>query len=516
MRLRFSLFSKILFWLFLNLVLVGIVVAVFFHLQFSFAPDSPLLAGLGDRIESVARAIAEEMRSSAESEHGAILKRFSDLYKVDFLLYSMNREKLSGDDISIPEEVLGRFTGPPRPGFDAPPFRRGGSEGRGPIPGQNEPPRKGLKGEPRPSPPEPAVGGIPPLDARATSVGTPRSLFTLRTTGPTRYWAGIRIQNFSLGRPGMPAILLAVSDSVFGHGLFLNPTPWLVLVATVLVISIGLWLPFVRSLTIAVGQMTSATEQIAEGKFDVRVSQSRSDEIGRLGTAINHLTVRLSGFVGGQKRFLGDISHELNSPLARLQFALSILEQHADPSQQGYIADAQEEVELMSQLVSELLAFAKTGIKAADIHLVPVELLKLVKGVQVREAPNCEIELAIDESIRVLAHPQLLARALANILRNAARYAPGKLRIAAESDDRGSTRLSVTDQGPGVTEDALGRLFDPFFRIEADRARATGGSGLGLAIVKTCIEFCGGSVSARNVAPSGLQITITLQTAPDD
>jgi two-component system, OmpR family, sensor histidine kinase CpxA len=108
----------------------------------------------------------------------------------------------------------------------------------------------------------------------------------------------------------------------------------------------------------------------------------------------------------------------------------------------------------------------------------------------------------------------MLSRALANVIRNAIRYAgnAGTITISAsEIDDQ--VRIIVADRGAGVPESDLEKLFDPFYRIETDRSRATGGTGLGLAIVKTCVEACGGHVFAENLAPAGFAVTIVLKRA---
>lgn len=510
-RVRFPLFTKILFWLFLNLLILAVVLTVFFSLQFRFAPDSPFFAAFSNRLDSVARMIADEMRSAAEDERSAILRRYSSSYKVDFLLYSDSGERLAGPDLQIPAEVLRRLTeGPPRrgPGGGMPPKWRspaGKDLPPWPAPKNDAGPKRGPDRQPQGSRPS-----VDQTEAPSTTTPRPYPMFTLKTNNPTRYWAGVRLIDLSTARSGPNrATLLAVSESVFGHGLFLDPTPWLLVAGTVLALSILLWLPFVRGLTVTVKQMTTAAEQIAEERFDARVNETRSDELGRLGAAINRLAIRLEGFVGGQKRFLGDISHELNSPLARMQLALGILEERAGPDQQGYIGDAQEEVQLMSQLVSELLAFAKAGMKTSDLKLVSVPLLPLVRQVCAREAAACDVHIDITETIAVLAQPPLLSRALANVLRNAARYAPGELNIAANRH-QDQVKITIADRGPGVPPESLNLLFVPFYRIEPDRARATGGSGLGLAIVKTCVEACRGTVSARNLSPSGLEITMAL------
>ena len=475
-RFRLSLFARILSWFFLNLIVLGLVLLAFFNLQFRLAPDSPLFGRAGNRFETVAHLISAEARDASREERDAILKRYSEEYAVDFLLYASTGEQLAGREVSLPAAVLGRFfmSGPP-PRPDRPPF--------GPPAG------------PPPRPPH---------------------LFALKTSNPTRYWAGVRVPLFEPGqRRPVRATLIASSDSMSGGGLFFDPWPWVVMAVVLLALSVLLWLPLVRGMTRAVAQMTAAAEQIAEERFDVRVNDGRSDELGRLGRAINHLAARLSGFVMGQRRFLGDISHELNSPLARMQFALGILEERVDPAHRGYVADAQEEVRLMSRLVSELLSYSKAGIKAPEVRLESVNLRRLAHEVIEREAADgAEVRLEVDEALEALASPELLARALANVIRNAQRYAgaAGPVTIAAAGGS-GQVRVSVADCGPGVPEEELSRLFDPFYRLEPDRARSTGGAGLGLAIVKTCVEACQGTVTARNRAPSGLEVTIALKQA---
>ncbi|MFM8392729.1 MAG: sensor histidine kinase, partial [Acidobacteriota bacterium] len=283
---------------------------------------------------------------------------------------------------------------------------------------------------------------------------------------------------------------------------------------SILLISILLWLPFVRRLTRTIRQLTDATEQIAEERFDIRVATSRADELGRLGRAVNHLAGRLDGFVKGQKRFLGDISHELNSPLARMGIALEILEERADPTLHNYIRDVREEVTLMSELVSELLVYARSGLKGVRINLAVVPLRPLVEKVVAREAGGFEVRIKVGDDLQVLAQPELLSRALANVVRNALRYAGDAGSIEVRAGVRAEGRddlvvISVIDQGPGIPDNQLDRIFDPFYRLEDDRARATGGTGLGLAIVRTCVEAGGGRVSAHNHHP-GFEIRIEL------
>jgi two-component system, OmpR family, sensor histidine kinase CpxA len=470
-----SLFTKILLWFFLNLLVLGVVLLGFFFWR---APVvGRVFSESSNSLRAVAQVVSAELREKSQPERNAILQRFSEAYQVSFLLYTSRGEKVAGEQaVNVPAEVLAQISAPP-PG--APPLLP-----NGPLP-------------------RPGLGTRPP----------PFPLTEIETRNPTLYWKLIRIPLHERGEmEERKAVLLAVSPSKSGNGLFFDPKPWFLLVAVLLGLSILLWLPFVRALTKAIRELTAATEQIADEQFDVRVDEQRGDEIGRLGKAINHLALRLSGYTYGQKRFLGDISHELNSPLARMQFALSILENRVDYQHRAYVSDVQEEVQVMTRLVNELLAYSKAGMKTAEVKLEPVRLRSLVEQVVARETSQPDaVSIQIDDAVAVIAHPELLARALANVIRNAVRYDDSSHAIQIAASLHGKhVKICVTDHGPGVPDAALDKLFDPFYRLEADRARNTGGAGLGLAIVKACVEACEGSVFAQNRQPNGLEIVIVL------
>jgi two-component system sensor histidine kinase CpxA len=220
-----------------------------------------------------------------------------------------------------------------------------------------------------------------------------------------------------------------------------------------------------------------------------------------------------------------------------MEMALGILEQRAtDETARGYVADVREEARHMSALVNELLSFSKAGVGGRNVEVQRVQLAEVAARVVAREArEHGGVVLDVPPSLVVLAEPDLLTRGIGNVLRNALRYASpvsagadaahsfrplqhadgrpaGPIVISARRDGA-HVELTVTDSGPGVPEHSLHRLFDPFFRPEAARTRETGGTGLGLAIVKSCVEACGGTVTARNVQPTGLQVTFKLQSA---
>lgn len=534
--MRFSLFTKIILWFFLNLLVLGGVFFFFFNLRFRLTPNSLLSSGANQRLEDLTRLISFEVSERSPAERDAILQQYAQDYRVDLLLYTNKGNRVAGTVATLPEALRPYLASPdggppqmganpPRPAVPppdgGPPSARAGhpapppGAGFGPLP---NPPRPGEAPPPNDLEPRPDPVGRrrpPPLPTNAMQSMAQDGSW-IKTTNPTRYWAAVRIPVVEKEQPrALPATLFVGSDSLTGHGLFFDPTPWLLTFVVVFGVSILLWLPFARSFTKAIKQMTTVTEQIAEEKFDVRVNDLRRDEIGRLGKAINHLAGRLAGFIHGQKRFLGDISHELNSPLARMQFALSILEDRVEPAARSYVADVQEEVVLMTKLVSELLAYSKAGIRQTEIKLESVNLHSLVQQVVAREAAqHPDLRNEVTGELTVLAQPELLARAVGNVIRNAVRYAGPQVPIVVRAQPANEqVRLCIADGGPGVPEEALSQLFDPFYRLEADRARNTGGSGLGLAIVKTCIEACQGTVSARNRAPNGLEIVMALQAA---
>jgi two-component system sensor histidine kinase CpxA len=312
----------------------------------------------------------------------------------------------------------------------------------------------------------------------------------------------------------MPAMLLALSDSFTGNGFFFDPLPWLVVAAAVILLSVLLWFPMVRNITRPLARMTRATEEIAKGRLDVSIHEPRNDEIGRLAKAINHMTARLSAFVKGQKRFLGDVAHELGSPIARIQFGLGALEQRVGRESRQRVIDVMEDVDHMSKLVNELLAFSRAEMKSKTIKLESIDLLPVVQTAVKREvSPAAEIVVRIKPGIRVVASSELLTRALANLLRNAVKYAAGTGPIDVSAQKRnGRVEIEVRDAGSGVPEDLIDQLFEPFFRPETSRDRDSGGVGLGLAIVKTCVETCKGAVTAANIKPKGFAVTITLNS----
>ncbi len=536
-RVRFPLSLKIVAWFFVNVAFLGVAAWIFIRAQLGLGLDALLAGPAGERLQSVAQLVADELKDRPQSEWPAALARITAAYHVPAAIFRNDGKKLAGEMAAAPAELLSRLGQGPRPQGppprgpdDGPPRDR--PPGFDPPPGERPPPRDGPPGErpPGDGPPQDRPGP-PPLGGQFPK-------FIVRAGSPLLYWVAVRLPLVDrLARPPMPTTLILTTPTLRGP-LFLDFTPWLVGGAVVLALSALLWLPLVRGITRALRQMTGAAEAIAQGRFETNVKSARTDELGRLATALNDMAARLREFFTGQKRFLGDIAHELCSPLARMEMALGILEHRAaDDAARGYVADVREEARHMAALVSELLLFSKAGVGGRNVELKPVPLAEVAARVVARESKeHGGIVLDVPAALTVLAEPDLLARALGNVVRNAVRYAApvgtaaegahsfrplkhpdgsptGPIVVAARSSGALAV-VTVTDSGPGVPEAALHRLFDPFFRPEAARTRETGGTGLGLAIVKSCIEACGGTVAVRNVQPTGLQVEFTLQRAP--
>ena len=470
--LRLPLSAKILLWFFLNLVILAAGFILLFNAQFRFDLDWVFATSARQRVEAVRDLIVGELNTTTPDEWDRVLDRFGEAHHVHFALFEANGDNLIGSITNLPAEIRERMR---------PPQRSNSAAAQ-----------------------SPSIGG--------------KSF--VRTQHPTRYWLLLQahLENPQAGNP-MNVILLGEAESLSVGGLILDPAPWIILGVGAVIFSVLFWLPLLRGITRSVGQLTDTTRQIAEGRFDVRVSTRRRDELGSLAEAINQLAGRLNGFVQNQKRFLGDVAHELCSPLARLQMALGIIEQRADDSQRGYAKSAIEKAAQMGALVNELLAFSKASFEASAVQLQPVDLREAVEAAVRQEAsdPVAEIQVEIPGNLLVLAKSELLVRAIANLLRNALRHGgnSGPVTISARKES-GRVALSIADSGPGVPEDDLPRIFDAFYRVDTARTRETGGVGLGLTIVKTCMESCHGSVQARNRHPHGLEVILRVSELSRD
>ncbi len=515
MRTRFPLLLQILLALGFNLMVLAAVMAGLVGTQFGFGGDLLLAGRAGERIQTLSELVHGELHNRPVKDWDGILVRISEAYRMRLAVFRPEGTRVAGAEFELPPEVVKRLPGPPdRRGADNLPAEAG----ERPAPeGEGGPPPPDAAGPPRRIP-LPRNGGsgpvntleiAPPPPASKGPANYPRSV--VEAGVPPAYWLSLRLPSPNR-RPGL--VLVARLESLSG-GLLFDASPWLYAGAGFMLFTGLFWFFLARSITRAVARATTAAEAIADGHFEVRVPEKRPDELGRLGEAVNRLALRLDGFVTGQKRFLGDTAHELCAPLARLEMGLGALAQRAPKDMVERVDDARDDVREMATLVQELLAFSKAGLRNSALPVETILLAPLVEAVARREAPTeTSVAVAVPDDLAAKAVPDLLSRAIANLIRNSFRHASpeGPVKVHAERVEK-SVVITVSDTGPGVPPEFLDRIFEPFFRMDVSRDRATGGSGLGLAIVRSCVSACGGKVRARSNEPSGLVVEITLEAA---
>ncbi len=293
------------------------------------------------------------------------------------------------------------------------------------------------------------------------------------------------------------------------------------LVATIIALLLGTAL--FRQLTRPLAALTAATERIAAGDLEQRVSINSQDELGRLGEAFNRMAASLKRSEELRRRMIADIAHELRTPLTVLRGELEALQDGVFTPTPERIAALNEEVLLLNRLVEDLheLALAEAG--ELRLERGPTDLVKLLQKFSVRVRPGLEaqgLELALELPERL---PKLdldgdrIEQVLHNLVSNAARYTPrgGKVTIAAREADN-EVRVSVADTGVGIPKEDLPHIFERFYRGEKSRSRRGGGAGLGLAIAKRLIELHGGRIWAESEPGKGTTITFSLPLGTAD
>jgi two-component system sensor histidine kinase CpxA len=340
----------------------------------------------------------------------------------------------------------------------------------------------------------------PPVlrDSRASSDGLHRYTLVLSPPAGPRLFLGPR------GLP-FPGLIIAVISSGF-------------------VCYILTWF-----LTMPVVRLRAATRKLAAGDLTARAgapSTGRRDEVAGLMRDFDTMAERMENLVKAQSRLLNDISHELRSPLARLNVALGLARQRSGPESATMLERIELEASRLNELIGRLLTLARLEDGEKRVPPTPVFLDEVVLTVTEdaefeAQARHCHVRSEISAgNWVVLGEASLLHSAIENVVRNAIRYTREgttvEIRLATDKKENCTEAvLSVTDCGSGVPPDALKKLFQPFYRLDDDRGRLTGGVGLGLAITERAVRFHGGQVAAFNRAEGGLLVEIRLPLDPD-
>jgi len=275
-----------------------------------------------------------------------------------------------------------------------------------------------------------------------------------------------------------------------------------------------------RYLTSPISKLRKATNKLAAGDLTQRVSPllgSRKDEIVDLANDFDHMAEKIQNLVTSHKQLLRDASHELRSPLARLQVALGLARQRNSKNTVEEFDRIEREAERLNELIGQLLSLARLETGNMSLQNETFNLTNLLENIThdaAYEARASHRDVKIIHSIPISIHGNavLLHSALENVIRNAIRYTDEntsvELSMSTDNDDH--VNIKIRDYGPGIPDDMLTRIFEPFVRVGEARDRTSGGYGLGLAIASRAISLHGGSITAHNEIDKGMSINIEL------
>lgn len=335
-------------------------------------------------------------------------------------------------------------------------------------------------------------------------------------------------ESFSRGRPymidGRFLIVMASADRKYHLVLIAPPPvapvrfiPYFVLLTLAIAflgwfLSIGIVSPLHR--------VAAAVEQFGKGDLKARVRSKRQDEIGDLGNLFDRMADRIETLLTAERRLLQDVSHELRSPLARLSFAAELMKGTTNPDEA--LGRMRREIIRLSQLIDNLLEVTRMEGDPSSRETQRFSFASLLQEVLrdcafEAEARRIEITSRMDGALDMEGNPELIRRAMENVLRNAIRFSPEQSRIQSEVErEAHGIVLIISDSGPGVPEELLTRIFDPFVCANESRDSSSGGGvGLGLSIARRAVLLHHGTISAKNLQP-GLQVTINLPTGITD
>jgi two-component system sensor histidine kinase CpxA len=262
-------------------------------------------------------------------------------------------------------------------------------------------------------------------------------------------------------------------------------------------------------------KLRTTAKTLANGALDARAGSSvsrRSDEIGELGRDFDDMASRIESLVAAQKRLLGNVSHELRSPLTRLQVAMGIVRQKSPPDLDKALNRIERESDRLENLIAQILKLSRFENEMHHVEFQNIDFSDLVAKVvedarfeSSTRAVNITDTLVSDCTL--FGDPQLLHSIVDNVLRNALRFSPenGELKVEMNQSKK-QVCLRIIDQGPGVPEDKLERLFDPFYRLDQTNI----GAGLGLNIALQAVQLHHGKISAKNNETKGLTVEIIL------
>jgi signal transduction histidine kinase len=296
---------------------------------------------------------------------------------------------------------------------------------------------------------------------------------------------------------------------------------WTLKLGTIL--SAIICLPIAHYLTKPIERLRDATHELARGNLDIRAGENlgnRHDEIAELVRDFDIMAGELRSLIQSERNLLSGVSHELRSPIARIRLALTLARNSGDDERAEMLDRIEQDAIQLDSMLEQILTVARLESGQQQPKFEPLALNDVVDDVLYdakfeAAASGADIRYESNGEVKVNGDVGWLRSAVENVVRNAIFYSGknGKIEVKLNKTSD-SAIISVRDNGPGVPESALPLIFKPFYRVDASRGTNTGGMGLGLAIVHNAVAAHGGSVSATNVSPHGLEVELRLPIVP--
>lgn len=271
-----------------------------------------------------------------------------------------------------------------------------------------------------------------------------------------------------------------------------------------------------RYLSSPIVKLQQASRSLAAGALDTRVGgpfDRRGDEVGTLARDFDAMAEKLQALITDKEALLRDISHELRSPLARMRVGLALAQRKASPESTRDLDRLEQEIEKLDDLVGQIMTLARLRTQSG-VQREPVDVGELIGEVVDNagyEHPSARITFTHGDMQPVQANADELYSAVENVVRNALNHSQAEASVEVDvREEAGQVVITVADRGPGVPEEALEKIFEPFYQADSSRDHQRGGQGLGLSITASVVRRHAGHVSARNRAGGGLAIRLEI------
>jgi signal transduction histidine kinase len=281
---------------------------------------------------------------------------------------------------------------------------------------------------------------------------------------------------------------------------------YVLLAVAVFVMGLSLWIAGI--VTRPLRASVTAMEHMAAGDLSHRLPESGGRELREVGRAFNQMADRVEHVLRAEKELMAGISHELRTPLARLRLETEILREHDVPEKR--LTAMESDLAEIDGLIGELLEMSRLSLGERTIAEDATSLEKVAHAAKERVPLEGHTVVIEGPDVPIAGDHDRLVRVVANLLQNAGKYAPPGTEVRVRV---GARTIEVTDRGPGVPPDELGRLFEPFYRGARSRSKTATGLGLGLMIARQIVLMHGGTIEAKNLPEGGFGITIEL---PED